>query len=44
MYCRWWADLGDVETLVAKDYECLDCNKKFLGMGEPLCPSASQGM
>jgi hypothetical protein len=33
-------DLGDVETLVAKDYECLDCNNKFQGMGRrPMCPS-----
>ena len=33
-------DLGDVETLVAKDYECQDCNNKFRGMGRrPKCPS-----
>ena len=33
-------DIGEVETLVAKDYECLDCNNKFQGMGRrPMCPS-----
>ncbi|HWQ19178.1 MAG TPA: hypothetical protein VN455_05315 [Methanotrichaceae archaeon] len=33
-------DLGDVESLASKDYECLDCKNKFKGMGSrPRCPS-----
>ena len=33
-------DIGEVETLATKDYECLDCNNKFQGMGRrPMCPS-----
>lgn len=33
-------DIGEIETLAAKDYECLDCNNKFQGMGRrPMCPS-----
>lgn len=33
-------DIGDVEQIVAKDYECLDCNNKFKAMGSrPRCPS-----
>jgi len=33
-------DIGDIESLVAKDYECLDCKNKFKGMGRrPMCPS-----
>ncbi|HPW74022.1 MAG: hypothetical protein IPI63_09305 [Methanothrix sp.] len=33
-------DIGEVETLAARDYECLDCKNKFQGMGRrPMCPS-----
>ena len=33
-------DLGEVESLKAKEYECQDCGNKFKGMGrKPRCPS-----
>jgi Zn finger protein HypA/HybF involved in hydrogenase expression len=33
-------DIGNIETLAAKDYECLDCKNQFKGMGRrPMCPS-----
>jgi len=33
-------DLGEVETLAAKVYECQECKNKFQGMGRrPTCPS-----
>jgi Zn finger protein HypA/HybF involved in hydrogenase expression len=33
-------DIGNVETLTAKDYECLECKNKFKAMGRrPMCPS-----
>jgi Zn finger protein HypA/HybF involved in hydrogenase expression len=33
-------DIGNIESLVAKDYECLDCKNAFKGMGRrPMCPS-----
>ena len=33
-------DIGNIETLAAKDYECLDCKNQFKGMGRrPMCPT-----
>ena len=33
-------DIGNIESLATKDYECLDCNNKFKAMGrKPVCPS-----
>lgn len=33
-------DIGNIESLVAKDYECLECKNQFKGMGRrPMCPS-----
>jgi hypothetical protein len=33
-------DIGQIEEIAAKDYECLDCNNKFKAMGRrPMCPS-----
>jgi ribosomal protein L37AE/L43A len=33
-------DIGNIESLAAKDYECLDCKNKFKAMGrKPMCPS-----
>jgi len=33
-------DIGNIESLAAKDYECLDCKNQFKGMGRrPMCPS-----
>ncbi len=29
-------DIGNIESLVAKDYECLDCKNQFKGMGRRL--------
>lgn len=33
-------DIGNIESLAAKDYECLDCKNKFKAMGrKAMCPS-----
>jgi Zn finger protein HypA/HybF involved in hydrogenase expression len=33
-------DIGNIESLAARDYECLDCKNQFKGMGRrPMCPS-----
>ncbi|MDD1759200.1 MAG: hydrogenase maturation nickel metallochaperone HypA [Methanothrix sp.] len=33
-------DVGNIEEIAAKDYECLDCDNKFKAMGRrPMCPS-----
>ena len=33
-------DVGNIEALASKDYECLDCKNKFKAMGrKPSCPS-----
>jgi len=33
-------DIGNIETLAAGDYECLECKNKFKGMGRrPMCPT-----
>lgn len=33
-------DIGNIESLAAQDFECLDCNNKFKAMGrKPMCPS-----
>jgi Zn finger protein HypA/HybF involved in hydrogenase expression len=33
-------DIGNIETLAAKDYECLECKNQFKGMGRrPMCPT-----
>jgi hypothetical protein len=33
-------DIGNIETLAAKDFECLDCSNKFKAMGrKAVCPS-----
>jgi hypothetical protein len=33
-------DIGNIESLAAKDFECLDCNNKFKAMGrKAMCPS-----
>jgi len=32
-------DVGNIESLTATDYECLDCKNKFKAMGrKPMCP------
>jgi Zn finger protein HypA/HybF involved in hydrogenase expression len=33
-------DIGNIETLAAKDYVCQDCKNQFKGMGRrPMCPA-----
>jgi Zn finger protein HypA/HybF involved in hydrogenase expression len=33
-------DVGNIESLTAMDYECLDCKNKFKAMGrKPMCPA-----
>lgn len=33
-------NVEDIESVAAKDYECLDCKNKFKAMGRrPLCPA-----
>jgi hypothetical protein len=33
-------DIGNIESLAAKDFECLDCKNKFKAMGrKAMCPS-----
>ena len=33
-------DIGAIESIASKDFECLDCRNRFKAMGsKPRCPS-----